>query len=273
MQTQETTATTRLYQGILAARKGRELLLDYLGKLKNIETKFQAGLVSEADKESEKLIISELKKLDPDADYLAEESANPADWMNGPSSNPKGRWILDPLDGTTNYIHQFPVFCISMGFEIDKQIQVGIIDVPMMGEVYTAVRGQGAFVNGRRLSVSETSIIENSFLATGFYGDDLPKLQEQMKIFSGLTQRSRGIRRAGAAAYDLCLVAKGVFDAYWERGLKPWDSAAGKLIVEEAGGVLTNYEGNPYTPYDKTLVAGNPRMVAEILSAITPAKR
>ncbi|MFZ4404521.1 MAG: inositol monophosphatase family protein [Pseudobdellovibrionaceae bacterium] len=240
-----------------ACRMGREVLLNYLGNLKKIEAKFQAGLVSEADKESENVICAELKKNFPDIEFLGEEThyINPGQF-NQPSTKSM-RWILDPLDGTTNYVHQFPIFCISLGLEINGRIDLAVIDVPLMNETYTAIRGQGAFVNGQKICTSETRNLKDSLLATGFFGENEKYLQEQIKIFSDIVRQCRGIRRPGAAAYDLCMVARGVFDAYWEKGLGPWDSAAGSLLVEEAGGLVTTYRGDSYSPYKNSLIAGN----------------
>lgn len=255
---------TALHKAIQAARLGREVLLHYYGRLEKIEAKVQAGLVSEADKESEKAIFNELRKNFPTDEFLGEESSLDLTKIQEKSSA-SGRWIVDPLDGTTNYIHRFPVWCVSIGYEWKGQMQLGVIDVPMMGEVYTAIRGQGAFLNGKRLEVSQTATITDSLLATGFFGEHEENLQEQIRIFSQIVRECRGVRRAGAAAYDLCMVARGIFDAYWEKGLKPWDSAAGQLLVEEAGGKVVTYRGKKYSPFRNSLIAGNPK-VTDLLS-------
>jgi myo-inositol-1(or 4)-monophosphatase len=244
-----------LYKAIKAARLGREVLMHYFGRLEHIEEKFQAGLVSEADKESEKAIFDYLRKNFPEDEFVGEESTQ--DSTKIPPAKTKGRWIVDPLDGTTNYIHRFPIFCVSIGYEYMGKIQLAVIDVPMLGEVYTAIRGQGAYVNGRKIQVSQTKTIKDSLLATGFFGDNEAQLQEQLKIFPQITRECRGVRRAGAAAYDLAQVARGVFDGYWEKGIKAWDSAAGILLVEEAGGKVCTYRGAPYDPYKKSIIATN----------------
>ncbi len=249
-----------LHKAIQAARIGREILLGYYGRLKNIEEKFQAGLVSEADKESEKAIVSFLQKEFPETTVLAEEA-----YHDYELSSDQGRWIIDPLDGTTNYIHQFPIFCISIGLEIKSEIVLAVIDVPMLNETYTAIKGKGAFLNGKPLKTSETKLIKDSLLATGFIADHEHILQEQLRIFSEVVRKCRAVRRAGAAAYDLCLVAKGVFDGYWERNLKPWDSAAGLLLVQEAGGKVSTYRGEKYTPFKNSMVASNSHLHEELL--------
>lgn len=257
-----------LEQGLKACRLGREVLLKYLGNLTKVEEKFQAGLVSEADKESEVTIINHLKSHFPDMEFLGEESSYAGIKPDKKRGGEKGRWILDPLDGTTNFVHSFPIFCISLGLEINEEMQVAIIDVPVLGETYTAIKGQGAFVNGRPIHVSQQTELKKSFLATGFFNEDETILSEQLKIFSKLVRSSRAIRRPGAAAYDLCMVAKGVFDGYWERGLKPWDSAAGLLLVREAGGEVLDYQGNEYHPYLETIVAGNKNVAHQLVKEI-----
>jgi myo-inositol-1(or 4)-monophosphatase len=252
-----------LYKAIHAAKLGREVLLHYFGRLEHIEEKFHAGLVSEADRESEKVIFEYLRKNFPDDEFVGEEST--LDPTNIPAPKADGRWIVDPLDGTTNYIHRFPIFCVSIGYEFKGKIQVAVIDVPMLGEVYTAIRGRGSFVNGRRMSVSNTPKIKDSLLATGFFGDDEPVLVEQLRVFSDIVRKCRGVRRPGAAAYDLAQVARGVFDGFWEKGLKPWDSAAGILLVEEAGGKICTYQGGEFNPYMASLMATNGLLTDELV--------
>jgi len=258
-----------LYKAILAARLGRGILMKYIGRLEKIEHKFQAGLVSEADKESEQIIFETLRKNFPNDEFLGEESSVGQTKVQSPVQGKKGRWIVDPLDGTTNYIHQLPIFCISIGYEYAGQTQLAVIDVPMLGEVYTAIRGQGAFVNGRPLKVSLTEHLKDAFLATGFNNEFESRLQEQIKVFGKVIRETRAIRRAGAAAYDLCMVARGVFDGYWERGIQPWDSSAGILLVEEAGGKVVTYRGKKYDPYKNSIVAGNPKIVDQLLATIS----
>ncbi|MBC7371642.1 MAG: inositol monophosphatase [Bdellovibrionaceae bacterium] len=256
--------------GLKACRLGREVLLKYIGNLQHVSEKFQAGLVSEADKESEKVISEHLRKNFPSIEFLGEESSFEGSKVQWSPAGNAGRWILDPLDGTTNYVHQFPIFCISLGLEIDGQIQVAIIDVPKLGETYTAIRGQGAFVNGRPMRVSRTEELKNALLATGFVAEKRDVIDEQLKIFGDIVHKCRGVRRPGAAAYDLALVARGVFDGFWERNLQPWDSAAGILLIEEAGGKSVTYQGNKYHPYMNTIIAGNPMLVDQLVKEIRP---
>lgn len=261
-----------LSQAVEAVKLGREVLLSYFGNLEHIEEKFQAGLVSEADKESERVISEFLKKKFPKIEFLGEETFAKEHGTGGtpewPSCGPHGRWIVDPLDGTTNYIHRFPIFCISLALEIEGEIQLAVVDVPMLKETYTAIRGQGTYLNGKKISVNDYKGLKKSLLATGFVAEHEYVIAEQLQIFSHIVRKCRGIRRPGAAAYDLALVAKGVFDGYWERNIQPWDGAAGKLLVTEAGGVVQTYRGQEYTPFLNSIVAGNPELVQEIQTEI-----
>lgn len=262
---------SRFEAALSAVQIGRACLLGYFGKISQIETKDKAGLVSEADRTSEFLMQTELARLCPDIDFLGEEtsfSENQTDFQ----SSVKARWILDPLDGTTNFIHQFPIYCISLALEVNQQIEIGIIDVPMLDQTWTAIRGEGAFCNGKKITVSKTTSFSNALLATGFFAEDSENLEEQIRIFSHFIRQTRGIRRAGAAAYDLALVSSGVFDLFWEKNLKPWDTAAGQLLVEEAGGILRTYEGGIYNPFEKTIVAGNPTLVDQFLNQLSKSR-
>lgn len=256
--------TQALKTAVDAATQARQVLLNYFGKLKQVQDKVQAGLVSEADIESEKVIVHALSKGLPGVPVLGEEGA----YLSKIDKAATTSWIVDPLDGTTNYVHQFPIFCISIGLQWKGEMVVGVIDVPLLNKTYTGIKGQGAFVNGERLHVSRRTQIKDALLATGFIADNVVALKEQLRIFSDLVFEARGIRRAGAAAYDLCLVAEGVFDAFWEKNLKPWDSAAGILLVREAGGVAWTYDGEDYNVNHDSLIAGNPGICPDIVKRI-----
>lgn len=253
-------------EAMKAVMAGRACLLGYFGKINNVEEKDKsAGLVSEADRESEILIKNMLAKEYPDYDFLGEETSY-LEGTNQFSPSARPRWILDPLDGTTNFVHKFPIFCISLGLEVNGEIEIGIVDMPMLNQTFTAIRGQGAFCiqpDGRRekLSVTKTANFEQAFMSTGFVAESREVLSEQLKIFDNVVWKARAIRRPGAAAYDLALIASGVFDLYWEKNLKPWDSAAGFLLVKEAGGVVKTFEGENYDPFKKSLIAGNSTIV------------
>lgn len=264
-----------------AVKQGRALLLDYFGKNHNVQNKEKAGLVSDADKNSEILIKGILKKAFPDFDFLGEESdyesemsaSQKENYLNSKKPSQKPRWILDPLDGTTNYLHQLPMWAISLALEVDEEIQIGIVDVPMMNQTFTAIKGQGAFCNGQKLSSSECESLEEAFMTTGFVADHPDVLSEQLKIFEHFVWKAQAIRRPGAAAYDLAMVAAGNFDVYWEKNIKPWDVAAGILLVEEARGKCVNYSGARYNAFQKDLIAGAPKVVDLFLSDLKMIKK
>jgi myo-inositol-1(or 4)-monophosphatase len=240
-----------------AVDKGRTVLQSYFGEISKIEEKSQMGLVTEADKESEAIIIKTLRKDFPNVEILGEESSY-AKHDKGPMTpSSGGRWMIDPLDGTTNYVHQFPMYCISLALEVDGERAIGVVDVPMLNTRYWAVRGQGAFKNGKPIHVSRRKRLHDSLLATGFSSYDKPGLKKQIAAFGEIMKHVRGIRRAGSAALDMCWVAEGVFDCYWEKNLQPWDTAAGEVLVREAGGIVTSYTGLDYNPYMSSVVAGN----------------
>ncbi len=246
-----------------AAKLGRQVLLDYFGHLSKVSEKHLAGLVSEADVASEKVIKDYLAQRHPKIGFLGEEEAfeNP----NLSLSSHESLWVVDPLDGTTNYVHRFPIFCISIGLIINGKIEVGVIDVPMLNKTYMATAGGGAFANEVPLKASQRSQVSQSLLATGFFAQNKPALKQQLKIFSEFIGQARGVRRAGAAAYDLCMVAEGVFDGFWERNLSPWDTCAGTLLVREAGGIVTNYEGGEYHPDQNSILASNKPLHGQLL--------
>ncbi|AGH94824.1 inositol monophosphatase family protein [Pseudobdellovibrio exovorus] len=262
---------SRYEAAIEAVKLGRACLLGYFGKIHNIESKDKLGLVSEADRESERIIQHYLQQHCPDVDFLGEETTF-AENLHLSRQQKGARWILDPLDGTTNYIHQFPIFCISLALEVDGLIELGIVDVPMLDQTFVAERGKGTFCNGKRVSVSKTEKFSEALLATGF-STEIPELiADQIQIFSSMVKETRGIRRAGAAAYDIALVSSGVFDLFWERNLKPWDTAAGQLLVEEAGGIVRTFTGQPFHPFESTVVAGNASLVEQFLEKIQNLK-
>jgi myo-inositol-1(or 4)-monophosphatase len=182
-----------------ASRLGRQVLLDYFGQLKKVQEKAQAGLVSEADVESEKVITAALKRGLPGVGVLGEEDS----FAQGSEAIDSSMWVVDPLDGTTNYVHGFPVFCISIGLQWEDELAVGVVDVPMLNKTYTCARGQGAFVNGDKISVSDRRTIKESLLATGFFPDNPTALKEQLRIFSDLVFQARGIRAFAGRALRL----------------------------------------------------------------------
>lgn len=233
-----------------AARKAGALLKENIGRLNRVEFKGAIDLVTEVDRASEDLIIGEIRKAFPAHGILAEESPE----VVGESPC---KWIVDPLDGTTNYSHAFPFFCVSIGFEEAGEAAFGVVYDPMLDELFTAEPGHGAFLNGKRIAVSGTDALERSLLATGFPYDLRSTKENNLDHFSAFTLKAQAIRRAGSAALDLCYTACGRFDGYWEMKLRPWDVAAGALILTEAGGKVTDFGGGPFSIYGKECLASN----------------
>jgi len=247
----------------IAAKKSRKILLDYFGKVKNIEKKHMAGLVTEADKHSEQQIV---EILEPFGVKITGEEGSFESSSSELFKEGQTRWLIDPLDGTTNYVHGFPIFCISIALEVNGIVELALIDVPVLDKTYSSIRGKGAFCNGSKLSVSQTLSLEDSLASTGFFSENKEALKRQLSFFTKMVSTCRGVRRAGAAAFDLCMVAEGVFDLFWEEGLQPWDTAAGFLLVEEAGGEVSTYDGDSYTPEKKNILATNSKIHKDCLT-------
>ena len=248
-----------------AVCRGREILKDHFGQLRNVREKLRAGLVTEADETSEKEIQAYLKKSFPKFDFWGEESYDTNKETKLPDNY---TWVLDPLDGTTNYVHGFPLFCISLALVYQDQILMGIVDAPMLNLTFQAIKGEGATCNNEKISVSQRSSLHEGLLATGFYPHDEDLLTDQLDIFRTFLPHVRGIRRGGSAALDLCLVGQGVFDAFWEKHLKPWDTAAGTVIVREAGGIVHNFFGQDYKVTDAGILASNAALLPTLEESI-----
>ena len=208
------------------------------------------NLVTEMDRLSEAEIVSILNREFPEFGILAEES----DEKKGGAPY---RWILDPLDGTTNYAHGYPFFSISLALEKDGEVVWGIVYDPLREEIFMGELGKGASVNGKLLKVSATENVGSSFLCTGFPYDVRESSENNLSYFNRFTKTARAIRRDGSAALDLCYVAMGRFDGFWEVKLHPWDTAAGSLIVKEAGGQVTDFKGAPFNLNGNELLASN----------------
>ena len=239
---------------IQTARDAGRLLAERFGRKIEITNKSELDLVTESDLASEHLIIEHVKTYYPRHSILAEESgaSNPHD---GDSQN-GWRWIIDPLDGTTNYAHGYPCFCVSIGLEHNGELQVGVVYDPVRDEMFAAERGRGASLNGRRITVSRTMNLSAALLCTGF-PYDVRQRNEFARHFASFIMHAQGVRRDGAAALDLAYVAAGRFDGFWEEGLKPWDVAAGALIVAEAGGRISNYHGEALDIHTPPVIASN----------------
>jgi myo-inositol-1(or 4)-monophosphatase len=229
-----------------------------------IDKKGSIDLVTEIDLACEHLCREILAERFPDHDILAEELGGSA--SDRPPS--RFRWVFDPLDGTTNYAHGLPIYCSSLAFEIDGRSEVAAIYDPTRKELFTAERGEGAYLNGRSLHVSDARVLLDSLLVTGFPYNVHEESGDLVELFGFFLGRARAVRRLGSAALDLCYVAAGRFEAFWEQHLKPWDVAAGALIVEEAGGRVTGMDGGPFDPTAAHLIASNDHVHGQVLAVI-----
>jgi myo-inositol-1(or 4)-monophosphatase len=241
-----------------AAREAGRLIMSHFRTRLAVSRKGDTDLVTEVDVAAEKLIVSAITGAFPSHTILAEES-------NPQTARGEFTWIIDPLDGTTNYAHGFPVFAVSIGLEIEGELAWGAVYNPVLDEFFSAKAGSGAFCNGAPLRVSSSSLLEDSLLATGFPYDIRTSPVNNLANFCEFAVRSRGIRRAGSAALDLCYVAAGRFDGFWELKLHAWDCAAGFLLVREAGGKVTDFSGREGSIYLPECVASNGRIHEQML--------
>ena len=223
-----------------------------VGKIRNIERKGgqETNLVTEIDKKSEQLIISKIKQHFPQHDFLCEESG-------AAEVKSEYRWIIDPLDGTVNYTHALPIYSVSIGLEFKGEIILGVVYDPSLDELFTAEKGKGAWLNKNRIEVSKTTKLIESLLVTGFAYDVNERPEPSVSHFRNFLAEAQAIRRLGSAALDLCYVAAGRFDGFWEGVIRPWDMAAGVLIVTEAGGKWTDFRGVPSNVYKEEMLATN----------------
>lgn len=246
---------------ISAAREAGRLLRDALEREHRIGYKEGAyNIVTEMDLLAEKTIIEMIRMAHPDHAFLAEESGAAA-------QQSEYRWIIDPLDGTVNYAHGLPIFCVSIALEVRGVVELGVIYGPMMDELYTAERGRGAYRNGERIRVSTQDDFTKSLLVTGFPYNAKENPHHCLDHFINFVKEGRPIRRLGSAALDLAYVACGRFDGFWEATLNPWDVAAGALLLTEAGGKITSLQGEPWTIYEPSLLATN-RLIHTAMLAI-----
>jgi myo-inositol-1(or 4)-monophosphatase len=247
--------------GIRAAYRGGEILMQHFGKLKTVNKKGAIDLVTAADIASEHAILETIQAAFPDHAILAEESGQ----HHGHSES---LWVIDPLDGTTNFAHNLAIFAVSIACVVEGQPLVGIVLNPSSGELFTAVKEQGAFLNNHAIAVSGASAVRDSLLVTGFPYNLEQNTAELMERFKKCLLAAQGIRRLGSAALDLCYVACGRFDGFWEENLRPWDTAAGMLVAQEAGGQVTDFFGRPFAIEKKQIMATNGHIHSELLSLL-----
>jgi myo-inositol-1(or 4)-monophosphatase len=254
-----------LNTAIKAARRAGDIIVRGFTRFEGVEStvKGHNDFVTSVDHAAEAAIIETLSTAYPGHGFLAEES--------GETRGSSGIvWIIDPLDGTTNFMHGYPHFAVSIACQVEGRIEHGVIYDPMRQELYTGSRGSGAFLENRRLRVSSRRSLDGALIGTGFpYRDNLHLLDTYLAMFKAVTQRAAGLRRPGAAALDLAYVAAGRIDGFWEFGLRAWDTAAGTLLIREAGGLIATLDGAEYKQFGN-IVAGTPRVFNELLETIAP---
>src|SRR3990167_743675 len=267
-----------LNTAIEAAKEAGRIQRERFGENFKIEHKGEINLVTEVDYQCEKAIIDIIKRDYPEHEILTEEAGS----VKGlpPSHSPltkggqmegKYKWIIDPLDGTTNYAHSYPCFCASVGLEIDGEIVAGAVYNPMIDELFTSIKGEGAYLNGNRIRVSKIGDINKSLLATGFPYDIRESKENNLNHFCNFAVRAQAIRRPGSAVLDLCYLAAGRFDGFWELKLYPWDMAASSLIVKEAGGMITDFRGGEFSIYKGEMLATNGLIHKEMINILNLA--
>lgn len=244
-----------------AALQGGRVLLKYLDSGVEVSAKGPRNLVTEADLAAEKAIIDIIRRYFPHDSILAEESG-----VHGAGER---QWVIDPLDGTTNYSHRYPFFSVSVAYRVEGRIQLGIVYDPVAEELFSATVGGGAELNGKSIRVSEQADLRNGFLATGF-SYNFREMETNLELFTRVSRKVQAVRRDGSAALDLCYVACGRFDGYWELSLSPWDMAAGWLVVEEAGGTVSDLNGSPFQLEERTVLASNGRIHRDLVEILRP---
>jgi myo-inositol-1(or 4)-monophosphatase len=260
----------------IALRAGELQMASFRRDDLRVDKKGKIDLVTEADVAVERMVRDRLRERFPYHRILAEElpdggALGPIDAADDPAARAEGArhcWVLDPIDGTSNYAHGLPIFSCSLALEIDGVVEIGVVYDPTRQELYSAERGGGAFLNGQRIRVSQTDQLIDSMLLTGFPYAVAERADEIVGLFGAFVKRGRAVRRLGSAALDLCYVAAGRAEGFWEQGLKPWDIAAGALIVEEAGGAVQGCDGQAFATRKGHILASNGRVQASMLEVI-----
>lgn len=259
-----------LRAAVAAAREAGEMIREHAGRIGRIGVRAKGlnDLVTEVDEAAQELIIRRLQETFPASRFLAEEGEDFSEVDGGAGY----QWIIDPIDGTTNFMHGVPPFAVSIALRDGEMLVVGVVLEVSRGELYTAVRGGGLWVDGERRQVSTTDTLKDSLITTGFPYREVAHVEEYLTVLGDFMRRSRGVRRPGSAAIDLAYVAAGRFDGFFETGLDPWDVAAGTLLVEEAGGRVTDYGDGRNPIFAKQILATNAAIHAEMLGLLTPMK-
>jgi myo-inositol-1(or 4)-monophosphatase len=250
-----------LQVAITAAKEAGRIQMEHFGHSHSVEYKGEIDPVTIVDKLCDQTITDRISKAFPNHDLLTEESP----------FETKGslwKWIIDPLDGTTNFLHGYPCFCVSIGLEVESEVRLGVVYNPILDELFYAEKGEGAYLNRNRISVSHESDLGRSLLCTGFPYDIRENADVYLRYFRQFMMKSFGIRRPGSAAIDLCYLAAGRFDGFWEFKLHAWDVAAGSLMITEAGGRVTDFKGRPFNIYSEEILASNGLIHQEMLQTI-----
>lgn len=253
-----------LNTAIKAARRAASIINRASNQLElvSVQTKSPNDFVTEVDRAAEAAIIEVLREAYPQHGILAEES--------GETGSGEYQWIIDPLDGTTNFIHGFPQYAVSIALAKNGIVEQAVVYDPVHNDLFTATKGSGAFLNDRRIRVSRRNRLSDALIGTGFPFRQFDHIDAYLAMFKELTQKTAGIRRPGAAALDLAYVACGRLDGFWEMGLSPWDMAAGTLLIQEAGGLVGDLRGEADYLENGTVVAGTPKVFAQLLSTLQP---
>jgi myo-inositol-1(or 4)-monophosphatase len=250
-----------LQVAIAAAKEAGRIQMEHFGHSHPVEYKGEFNPVTEVDRLCEQAIVKMVLNVFPEHDILTEET--PFEGKGSP-----WRWIIDPIDGTTNYFHGFPCFCVSIGLEVEGEIDLGVVYLPTLHELFHAERGKGAFLNSQRITVSRIDRLDRSLLCTGFPYDVHEHVDFYLRYFRQFMVKSFGIRRPGSAAIDLSYLAAGRFDGFWEFKLHAWDVAAASLLITEAGGKVTDFQGRPFNIYSEEILASNGLIHQQMLQAI-----
>ena len=247
---------------VRAARAAGNVIIRQIDHVQDlpISEKSKNDFVTEVDRQAETVIIDTIRKTYPDHAILAEES--------GEQGKSEYIWIIDPLDGTTNFLHGFPQYAVSIAVQHKGLLNQAVIYDPLRQELFTASRGDGAYLNERRIRVSNRKHLKGALLGTGFPFKEGARIEQYLETFRKLFPKTAGIRRAGAASLDLAYVACGRLDGFWEFGLKPWDMAAGVLLIEEAGGMISDFKGGNLYLQSGDIIAGSPKIFTEIVNSI-----